>query len=242
MSWLVNIVVVFTFLTCSCALKPVNIAKCCKFDEYLTEDNLCVKNESSYWDIRIYNGKLKKFEKNQTLPSHWKVKDGIWANCSRPHRLPYHGANYFPFLNGSLYSIDFDRLFHPDQFCIDYKAVLICLKSGNEDLAENITHVIVKKCCGQNAIFTQSNRTCRSFKDHKNTYKIDVGLGKTVGAGFPPCEDNSMRVVGELSGSKIFDNGSILVHNFVLPAGSYCLEHILEHSSGKLTVFISGFN
>lgn len=232
MSLLVKIVVVFSFITCLCAFKPVNIAKCCKLDEYLTENNYCVKNESSKWDIRIYNGKLKKFEKVHSLPDHWKVREAVWANCSRPQRLPYHGTNYFPFLNGSLYSIDFDRLFDPDHFCLDYKAVLICLKPGNEDFAENITHVIVKKCCGQNAIFMQSNRTCRAFRDNKDTYKIDIGMGKTLGAGFPPCEDNSMRVIGELSSSKIFDDGSIRVHNYVLPAGSYCLEHILEHNSG----------
>lgn len=238
MTQLLNLVLIFSSIWCLCgALRAVNIAKCCKLDEFLTEENLCIKNESSSWDIRIYNGKLKRFDRNQTLPSHWKLIEDVWANCSRPHRLPYYGKNYFPFLNGSLYSVDFDRLFHPNEYCLDYKAALICLNGPNEDLAENITHVIVKKCCGQNAIFTQSNRTCRSFKDNKNTYRIDVGPGKTMGAGFPPCEDNSMRVIGEMSSAKIFDNGSILLNNFLLPAGGYCLEHILEHSSGRIIDF-----
>lgn len=233
MAGLAKIVIFLSLLTCLSALKPVTIAKCCKLDEFLTEENVCVKNETSYWDIRIYNGKLKKFENNHSLPSHWKLKEGVSANCSRPQRLNYHGANYFPFFNGSLYSIDFDRLFHPDQYCLDYKSALICLNQANDNFAENITHVIVKKCCGQSAIFTQSNRTCRAFKDDKNSYKIDIGPGKTLGAGFPPCEDNSMRVAGELSSSQLFDNGSILVHNnYLLPAGSFCLEHILEHNSG----------
>lgn len=232
MSSFAKIVIVLSLATSLCALKPVNIGKCCKYNEYLAEGNLCVKNESSYWDIRIYNGKQKKFENNHTLPSHWKLREEMRPNCSNPHRISYHGTNYFPFLNGSLYSIDYDRLIHPNQFCLDYKSILICIPHGNESLAENITHVIVKKCCGQNAIFTQSNRTCRAFKDEKNTYKIDIGPGKTMGAGFPHCEDNSMRVVGDLDKSRIFDNGSILVHNYLLPATSYCLEHILEHNSG----------
>lgn len=239
MSRFLNSVLFFSSIWCLCgALRPVNIAKCCNLDEFLTEENLCMKNESSSWDIRIYNGKYKRFDRNYTLPSHWKVKEGVWVNCTRPHRLTYYGKNYFPFLNGSLFSVDFDRLVHPDHYCLDYKAALICLNGPNDDLAENITHVLVKKCCGKNAIFTQSNSTCRTFKDDKNTYRIDVGPGKTMGAGFPPCEDNSLRVVGDLASSKIFDNGSILVNTFVLPAGGYCLEHILEHNSGE-TLFFS---
>lgn len=238
MACLAKFIVTFSFLTCVCALKSVNIAKCCKLDEFLTEDNLCMKNESSSWDIRIFNGKLKRLENHQTLPGHWQLQENVRANCSRPHRIQYLRNNYFPFLNGSLYSVEFNRFFHPGQFCLDYRAVLICLTQGNEDFAENITHVVVKKCCVGQAIFTQSSRSCRTFKDDKNTYNIDIGPGKTMGGGFPPCDD--LRVVGDLSSSKIFDNGSILVYDYVIPAGNYCLEHILEHNncvncSGKVS-------
>lgn len=208
------------------ALKSVTISKCCAINQYLDSENKCRRNESSSWDLRVYNGRKRTFENYSTLPKHWIVKDSVMPNCARKRRLLLQGKNNFPFFNGSLYSIEFDQLFHPDQYCLDYQSSIVCLK----DLPENITHVVVKKCCGRNAIFSQANSSCRAFKD--NTYNIDVGRDKTLGAGFPECVDNRMQVVGELQKSKLLSNGSLeLESKLILPARNFCLEYILEHNS-----------
>ncbi|XP_072398849.1 probable G-protein coupled receptor Mth-like 1 [Diabrotica undecimpunctata] len=232
MSYLTGLLSVVSLCVVISALKTpkqVNITKCCKFEEYLKiGDKVCVQNSSSSWNLEIYNARKAKFEMHTELPFNWKVKDGIMPHCAKPQQLLFQGKNNFPFLNGSVFSVEFNRLFHPNEFCFDYKSALVCL-----NIPENL--VIVKKCCGDNAIFSQINGTCIHFKD--NSYKIDVGQNKTLGAGFPTCAENKMHVVGELHKSKIFNNGSLFVDNkFHLGAGNFCLEHVLEQTGRSASI------
>ncbi|XP_074027838.1 adhesion G-protein coupled receptor methuselah-like 1 isoform X2 [Leptinotarsa decemlineata] len=205
------------------ALRQVNVTKCCKFNEYLTiGERKCVKNESSSWNIDIFNVRKGGFVPHTSLPPHWKVKEGVMPNCANPRQLIFQGKNNIPFMNGSLLSLEFDKLFHPSQLCVDYHSALVCL---NEP--ENLTYI--KKCCGENAIFSQTNSTCRQFKD--NSYRINVGRNQTLGAGFPVCIDNKIHVVGEVNSSSIFGDGSVQVQNgTILPAANFCLEYVFEHT------------
>lgn len=203
--------------------KPVNITKCCKFDEFLAIGNkTCAPLLSRLWNIEIYNARKGKFEMHHELPPNWKVNEAIMPSCAKPQLLLFQGKNNIPFMNGSVFSAEFDRLFHPSEFCFDHHGILVCL---NEP--ENLT--AIKKCCGEHAIFSQTNGTCKHFRD--DSYKIDVGENKTLGAGFPVCVDNKMHVVGELHKSTILNNGSLLVDNkFLLATGNFCLEHVLEQT------------
>ncbi|CAG9821968.1 unnamed protein product [Phaedon cochleariae] len=209
--------------------KPVVILKCCKNNEYLplSGDNKCVQNDSSSWHIDIFNGRKGHFEMHTSLPEHWIIKEGMIPKCAKPKKLFFKSRSSIPFLNGSIYSVEYGKLLHPDQICIDYNAFLVCL---------NEPHNLIKKCCGENAIFSETNGTCRNFNDQ--SYKIDVGQNWTLGAGFPICTENKLHVVvGELHKSKIFDNGSLLVDNkIILSAGNFCLEHVLEHTGRSASV------
>ncbi|XP_057657247.1 probable G-protein coupled receptor Mth-like 1 [Diorhabda carinulata] len=209
--------------------KTVNINKCCKFNELLTIQNqTCAQNSSSSWNLEIYNARKGKFELFTELPVNWKVKEDNFLNCSKPQQLKFQQKNNFPFLNGSVFSLEFNRLFHPNEFCLDYQSALVCL---NEP--ENL--IVIKKCCGDNAIFSQTKSTCITIKDVG--YKIDVGQNRTLGAGFPPCADNNMHVVGELRKSTIMNNGSLLVDNKLhLGAGNFCLEHVLEQTERSASI------
>ncbi|KAG5898107.1 hypothetical protein JTB14_027464 [Gonioctena quinquepunctata] len=210
-------------LFANAALRTVNISKCCKYNEYLTIGNkTCVQNDSSSWDLDIYNGRMGRFDKHTVLPSHWHVQEGAMPKCANPKQLIFQGRNNIPFMNGSVFSLEFNNLFHPSQLCIDYHAALVCL---NEP--ENLTYI--KKCCGENAIFSQTNSTCRHLKDP--SYRIDLGQNQTLSAGFPACRDNKIHVVGAVNKSNIFSDGSVLVqNNTILPAANFCLEHVLEQT------------
>lgn len=216
-----------TFLLCSTvfALKTVKIAKCCHLNEYLTNDSKCAKNDSSSWDLRIFNGRNKSLDHYQVLPNHWKILEALNVSCTNPSRVPLLSKSYFPFLNGSLFSVEHDKFFHPHQYCLDYYYALICL-----EIPENLTQVKVKKCCGPNAIFSQNDSACKMFKDYNGTYNLHLDPNFTQIAGFPECGSNKLQV-HEIKKSELLANGSLLIDNkFHIEAGNFCLEFVLGHT------------
>lgn len=216
-----------TFLLCSTvlALKTVKIAKCCNLNEYLTTDSQCAKNESSSWDLRIFNGRNKSLGHYTVLPNHWKILEKLNVSCSNPSRVPLLSKSYFPFLNGSLFSVEHDKFFHPHQYCLDYHYALICL-----EVPENLTQVTVKKCCGPNATFSQNDSSCKMFKDSKGTYSLRLEPNFTQIAGFPECSSNKFQVY-EIKKSELLSNGSLLIDKkFLIEAGNFCLEYVLGHT------------
>ncbi|XP_018573000.1 probable G-protein coupled receptor Mth-like 1 [Anoplophora glabripennis] len=211
------------------ALKPVTISKCCNHDEVLMSDFKCLRNESSTWELLVFTARegLKKF--SGKLPIHWKTVENHRPKCEKPVMLFNENKSSVPFFNGSLFSFHYNKLFHPDQFCLDYHFTMVCIDP------QSISYPVVKKCCGDDAIFSQKNNTCIYFKG--DTYKIDIGQDKTLGAGFPSCPDKRHQVVAELHESKILGNGSLSVNDkFLLPAGNFCLEHVLEHAGRSAKV------
>lgn len=207
------------------ALRTVTVSKCCKIDEYLTVNRTCVPAKNNSWTIRILQPAKGEFLKNQ-LPRNWKLRENTQPNCEKFILTESAINNFVPFANnGSVYSLELDRVIQPENLCIDYGAAIFCLEPSE------IKKAIVKKCCGSNAIFSETNSTCLSIKD--NAYSVDVGPEKSLLSGFPKCE-HDLVATGKLDLNDIQPNGSLYLKDskVLLEAGKYCLEHILE-SAGK---------
>ncbi|KAJ8917862.1 hypothetical protein NQ315_010775 [Exocentrus adspersus] len=223
----VIVLLVVVFSTTTFAVRSVSISKCCNADEMLVPDQSdfkCVKNVSSSWHLRIFVLKNQTFTTFSTLPAHWKIVHNNKPNCVGLRRLSYEALFNFPVSNGSFLSVEYNTIFHPNQYCLDYTSALVCMHP------EHITRVTVKKCCGENAIFSQTNQSCVLF--NSESYKIDVGPNKTLVAGFPRCKENKHQPVARYHESELFSNGSLLANGkMLLPPGNFCLEHIFEHSA-----------
>ncbi|RZB38930.1 G-protein coupled receptor Mth-like 1, partial [Asbolus verrucosus] len=223
-------------VVCSVAtVKNVTISKCCKKTETLSNENKCVSTSSFDWTLHIYNpanGRL--LTPQNKIPPNWHLKEDSKPRCLRPALLTPTLSSYIPFLNGSVYVLGYDELVHSDSFCIDYKAVLICLR----EQPQSMSSVRVKKCCGKDAIFSNTNNTCIHFKD--NSYKIDIGPGKTWAAGFPNCNHQEIVLTGKLHDAEMQNNGSLLLRETktLLPAGNYCLEHVLENAGRSASIMV----
>ncbi|XP_060528475.1 probable G-protein coupled receptor Mth-like 1 [Cylas formicarius] len=212
------------------AKKNVTIMKCCGSDETLTYDNKCLKNASVSWKLTILvNKTLNNFNR---LPATWIVKESSRPPCSEPKIGDLVRKNVIPFINGRMYSVEYNDQIDADQYCIDYNYALFC----HNPSPERITYVYVKKCCLEGAIFSETNSSCVGMND--KSYKIDVGQEKNLNYGFPNCEDNAIVVAGKQHESQIINNGSLWMmdRKILLNPGNYCLEHILEHAGRSPSV------
>ncbi|CAG9761866.1 unnamed protein product [Ceutorhynchus assimilis] len=216
--------------------KTVTIAKCCPINETLTSDYKCIKIQNSSWDLRVYlNGTLTPFIGH--LPQRWTIKANLQPQCLMDTVIEdIQVKNFVVLINGTLLSLVYDKQIAPDQYCLDYNYAIYCRPNISP---ERITSVLVHKCCGKDAIFSETNSSCISIKDPG--YSIDVGQDKSLGAGFPSCatsseakKDGDRVVVGKLHQAQLMSNGSLWVNasNLLLPTTSYCLEHILDHANG----------
>lgn len=210
------------------SVKNVTIAKCCKLDEHLTNENKCAFSDHNTWTIKVFSPAKRTFLPKGTIPANWHLKADMKPNCARPALLTANLGNYVPFQNGSLFVVEYNQLVHPQRYCIDYSTALVCLEDDNKP--QSIAYVRIKKCCGPDAIFSDTNQTCIAVRDA--SYQIDVGADKTLTAGFPACSQHRIAFLGKLHEAKIQANGSLLLQEsrVLLPVGNYCLEHVLENA------------
>ncbi|KAJ3641887.1 hypothetical protein Zmor_028357 [Zophobas morio] len=164
------------------AARNVTVSKCCPFSHTLTNENKCVPVTAPEWNLRVYSPTSRKYLPLNQVPPNWHLQEAIKPPCSIPGLLTTSTlGSYVPFRNGSLFVVHNNKLVHPPDYCIDYNAMLYCLQEEQE--AQNITFVQVKKCCGENAIFSDTNKTCIHMKN--GGYKVDVGSEKRLVEGFP---------------------------------------------------------
>ena len=209
------------------AARNVTVSKCCPFSHTLTNENKCVPVTAPEWNLRVYSPTSRKYLPLNQVPPNWHLQEAVKPPCSIPGLLTTSTlGSYVPFQNGSLFVVHNSKLVHPPDYCIDYNAVLYCLQEEQE--AENITFVQVKKCCGENAIFSDTNKTCIHMKN--GGYKVDVGSEKRLVEGFPNCHQQELVFVGKLKEADMLRNGSLVLQEskVVVPPGNYCLEHVLE--------------
>ncbi|KAL1490855.1 hypothetical protein ABEB36_011540 [Hypothenemus hampei] len=210
----------------------VPIAKCCAKDETLTFDYKCIKSFDSSWDLHIFvNRSLTQF-KGQ-LPPRWTIKERTRPQCKDTVIEDLSMKNVIPFINGNMLSVIYDTQISGHQYCLDYKYAIYCRPEP-----ENITLALVKKCCGSDAIFSETASSCKLFND--TSYTIDIGPNKSLIAGFPYCPDKSgWAVVGKLHQvAQLTHNASLWINDSLtmLPPANFCLEHILERAGGSASV------
>ncbi|XP_076252367.1 adhesion G-protein coupled receptor methuselah-like 1 isoform X2 [Rhynchophorus ferrugineus] len=204
--------------------RNVTIGKCCALDEILTYEQKCIKSYNSSWDLKVYsNGSFVSFAGK--LPPRWVVKEHLRPRCAKPVVEALENRRFVPSITGTAMIVEYDQKITPSQYCIDYNYVLFC---PNNYSPEGYTSVLVKKCCGENAVYSEQNSTCVHFKN--SSYNIDVGPNKTLGFGFPICGGSSFTVAGKLNQAHLLDNGSVLINSssVTLPAGNFCLEFMKE--------------
>ncbi|XP_066151869.1 probable G-protein coupled receptor Mth-like 1 [Euwallacea fornicatus] len=210
--------------------KYVTIAKCCALDETLTYDRRCLKSFNSSWDLHIlYKGQLKQFKE---IPPRWAVNESSRPQCTSESMIEdLTSRTVVPLINGDMLSVTFDVRMGPSQFCLDYDYVIFCRPDSK---SEEKPLPLVKKCCGKDAIFSDTNSTCILFSDPG--YSIDVGASAKLGAGFPKCEEKVEPVVaGKFHKSNLTNDGSLWVNasEVFLPPANFCLEHIFENAGGS---------
>jgi hypothetical protein len=217
--------------------RNVTISKCCKFDESLSStENKCLPVvHQPTWTLKVYSPAKQAYLPKDRVPPNWHLKAGVKPDCFRPALLTPHLGTYVPFQNGSLFVVEYNKLVHPGNYCIDYGAVLACL----EDQPQSMSLVRVKKCCGSDGIFSETNNTCIHMRD--SPYRIDLGPNKTLGTGFPSCSQQEIVFVGKLDEARMQDNGSLWLTKTktLIPVGNYCLEHVFENA-GELHTFRLG--
>lgn len=204
--------------------KGISVAKCCALNATLTSDNKCQRAINSSWDLRVFqNGTFRTFS---SLPPKWTLKEGVQPQCAAPVLEAVALRSAIPFINGYLMSVRFQKRLAPSQFCLDYEYVMFCPEAPEQSGA-----VLVNKCCGSGAVFSDTNSSCVLFPG--GAYDLDLGPNQTLGAGFPECSDEH-AVAGRLHDGRLHPNGSLQLNGAgaVLGPANYCLEHILEHAGG----------
>lgn len=226
---LCNLIIFTTYTESATQLKNVTVSKCCLLDEYLVKDASgvrCVPGNQEYWTPRIYSARKKKLLTQGMIPSNWHVKEAQRPECNATYfPLNHQRTTGIVFENGSMWLLEYSKFVRPSKFCIDLNAALVCL---DEVLISNQVHV--KKCCGNGAVYKDTKKSCVTIKG--SDYKIDLDEDKTLIEGFPPCDDDHMVIAGKLHEADLQENGSLLLDeaNVLLPAGDFCLEHVLENA------------
>jgi G protein-coupled receptor Mth (Methuselah protein) len=231
-----TLLLVLSAVSVATSARNVTISKCCKFDESLSStENKCLPVvHQPTWTLKVYSPAKQAYLPKDRVPPNWHLKAGVKPDCFRPALLTPHLGTYVPFQNGSLFVVEYNKLVHPGNYCIDYGAVLACL----EDQPQSMSLVRVKKCCGSDGIFSETNNTCIHMRD--SPYRIDLGPNKTLGTGFPSCSQQEIVFVGKLDEARMQDNGSLWLTKTktLIPVGNYCLEHVFENAGRAASIMI----
>nr|AJA06111.1 G-protein coupled receptor Mth-like protein 1 [Dastarcus helophoroides] len=218
--------------------KNVTIQKCCKLTQFLSSSMECIHQDRNVWNLNVYSPTRGSFlPKDKIPPPNWHIKEGFKPSCKKPKFIYTNIGAYVPFQNGSLLIIENSKFISPPDYCLNYKGVIFCVQP-DDDKGELMSRVRVKKCCGENAIFSETNRTCIHIKD--KGYVIDVGANKTLSEGFPNCHHHHIAVGGHLKDSKLFENGSLWISHYdtLVSMGNFCLEYSLENAGSSPMVMV----
>lgn len=219
-------------------LKRVSINKCCDVNETLLNDRTCVKSDNNSWNVNVYIPAKHNIEKR--IPINWNIKYNIRPKCEKP--VFYRGTNSFvPFINGSVYVVEYAQFLQPSQYCLEYNATILCLDHFMQP-GQQVSKVNIKKCCLSNSIFSVTKSACIPMQD--KGYKVDVGEDHNLIYGFPECPaDNKIAVIGKLNDSMFEVNGSLWSKNnkTLIQPGNFCLEHILEEAGQTPSIIACHF-
>ncbi|XP_022188007.2 LOW QUALITY PROTEIN: probable G-protein coupled receptor Mth-like 1 [Nilaparvata lugens] len=198
----------------------VEVFRCCKSDEVLSEDRQCLKGSVPNWVPNVFSPYSHGFIQDHAQIGHmFTFLEATRPSCaSELFHVPFqsHGPiNNVVFDNGSLWVQDFDKhLFRPGDYCVDPGGCLVCRGPLPEPSG-------ARKCCGPEAAYRASEQRCV-----QSDRVWSLGDSRI---GFPVCPEPGYAVAGRLGISHILDNssGSVLGPDGV-PLERFCLEFLDE--------------
>lgn len=228
----------------------VEINKCCRIGEMLTEDRRCLAGSSeNWWPVIFQQRQNKFFAPRGEAPRFMKARENSIPNCEQLELVM--GANKMAvFTNGSLLFSERGQFFDAANYCVDQDTALVCMPRAQRNDADALVAPIaltkVKKCCpGSNLVYNNSEAKCVTLNQGHalfakpiiaNTTAIDLIFG------FPSCNETEYTIAG------LFDDdhldtvkGSLSIGSGQrLQSGEYCLEHTtdsVEANSNTVSVF-----
>uniref|UniRef100_A0A0C9QE89 Mthl1_0 protein n=1 Tax=Fopius arisanus TaxID=64838 RepID=A0A0C9QE89_9HYME len=225
------------------------ILKCCKFGEKLEKpsdgDNLeklkCVPN-SKAWEPVIYSPSKKSIILQP--PLHWKILEGKRPNCGDDKVLsfvPY--SSFTPFIileaGDAILEGGSGSTYGSSDYCADPKALLVCMPRKIEtNRAAATMRPRVRRCCGENAVFSESRDGCQYMKEPENLSPLLPNASAIeMLPGFPICKNSeNFTIIAEAKDAILQPDGGIYVDGINLPSLQYCVERIKE-ADGRAKVF-----
>nr|XP_018906508.1 PREDICTED: probable G-protein coupled receptor Mth-like 1 isoform X2 [Bemisia tabaci] len=230
-------------LSVPCVL-AVTVFKCCNDGSVLNENADCVESgRSSSWAPAIYSPVNRGFLPPGTIPSSWTFNTVRKPVCPFGSPLLLRTSptpNYVSFENGSLWWQNSGSMFHPDTFCVDSTAVLLCsdkVEEAQPPSEGSSTKTRVRKCCGKSGVFSERKLSCVDVPADNEILRNFL-QNTVITSGFPSCKDDeSFDISGTLDDSHALNiDGTLSVSNGTV-ISEYCVEKILEKPEDKASVF-----
>ncbi|XP_015123278.1 probable G-protein coupled receptor Mth-like 1 [Diachasma alloeum] len=227
------------------------IFKCCKQGEELEEsesdgdgvDKLkCVLN-TRVWVPVIYSPSKKNIVPHP--PSHWKIVEGKRPNCGDGKVLTYVPYNsYSPVIILDVGDAILDGgsgdTYDSSEYCADTKALLVCIPRKVEaNRAATTMRPKVHRCCGENAVFSESRDGCVNMKEPENVPPLMPNATSAIELlpGFPVCKNSeNFTIIGDAKDADLQSDGGLNVDGISLPSLQYCVERIKE-LEGRTKIF-----
>ncbi|KAG7202061.1 hypothetical protein KM043_004739 [Ampulex compressa] len=221
----------------------VDILKCCRNGEELVkpaegeeEQSLarCIATTNP-WNPFIYSPSLKTILSQP--PAEWSVLQGRRPECSDGTELsyvPYRTANPFVLLDGgsAILEIGTDDSFGPAEYCADSNALLVCVPKKSEgNLAAVTMKPRVRRCCGYDAVFQESKKSCSHQKEALDAPALlpNASTAVEIVSGFPTCpRSDNFTILGNAKDAILLPDGGLEIDGLSLPTGQFCVERIKE--------------
>ncbi|XP_063974263.1 probable G-protein coupled receptor Mth-like 1 [Diachasmimorpha longicaudata] len=228
------------------------IFKCCKQGEELEKsesagddvDKLkCVQNREA-WVPVIYSPAKQNIVPHP--PSHWKIVEGKRPNCVDGKVLtfvPYTSYNpvFILDIGDAILEGGSGGTYASSEYCADTKALLICIAPKKVDVSRAAATMRprVHRCCGENAVFSESRDGCVNMKEPDNVSPLlpNATLATELLPGFPVCKNSdNFTIIGDTKDAALQPDGGLNVDGIHLPPLQYCVERIKE-LEGRTKIF-----
>lgn len=250
---------------------PVVVWKCCRIGEGLQQDGAegegfrCVPGASPLWTPLVYAPRRRAYLPVGTVPPHWSVLEAQSPSCDLPLKAALIRStktqpSFVLFANGSLWLQETETMLPPTTYCVDTSAAVVCLESEDKaplnvlesdvsSLAQVKRKVKVKKCCGEEAAYSEKVGTCVSTSTIPELLAEDIMLdgghdengtfGVQLVTGFPSCHQaGGLVIAGSLGDSSLQPDGSLRLSmaGLLLHKEHFCVDRVIE-SQDAASVF-----
>lgn len=251
-----RVILWFVFAWTSAASPPdeqVTLNKCCAEGEELDLDMTSLRGLSSQpcqpskddgsgimnaWVPIVYNPERAVF--SHSLQPNWVVKENAIPKCTERKFLlsimtkpPGDMPSFVLFPNASAMVTEYLTVLHPDTFCLDARALLLCTESEPRPVR---TYAHVLKCCEAMQAWSEALQKCVNVTSPSAGFLPDDAVDTklfTVVHSFPPCVNHDALVIAgklEPHDAELKADGSLVLEQrgpALLQINEFCLERII---------------